>query len=160
MGKSLRGKECGKGICQRKDGLYYARFVWSCVILFLSTGAQESQQKTAPMIPTFISSVMRQKLNTSVCTLYAILTPRERLNAVCSRRCFKSCWVTRALKQRWTDTSMSQRKRWIKLCSNFRLTGLSAYKSTRKWRENGIKPEAPNAEALDNTGFLRRCSNI
>ncbi len=27
MGKSLRGKECGKGICQRKDGLYYARFV-------------------------------------------------------------------------------------------------------------------------------------
>ena len=27
MGKSLRGKECGKGICQRKDGLYSARFV-------------------------------------------------------------------------------------------------------------------------------------
>ena len=27
MGKRLRGKECGKGICQRKDGLYYARFV-------------------------------------------------------------------------------------------------------------------------------------
>lgn len=27
MGKSLKGKECGKGICQRKDGKYYARFV-------------------------------------------------------------------------------------------------------------------------------------
>ena len=27
MGKYLKGKECGKGICQRKDGLYYARFV-------------------------------------------------------------------------------------------------------------------------------------
>ena len=27
MGKSLRGKECGKGICQRKDGLYSTRFV-------------------------------------------------------------------------------------------------------------------------------------
>ena len=26
MGKNLKGKECGKGICQRKDGLYYARF--------------------------------------------------------------------------------------------------------------------------------------
>lgn len=26
MGKSLKGKECGKGICQRKDGLYEARF--------------------------------------------------------------------------------------------------------------------------------------
>ena len=27
MCKNLKGKECGKGICQRKDGLYYARFV-------------------------------------------------------------------------------------------------------------------------------------
>ena len=27
MGKSLKGKECGKGIYQRKDGLYSARFV-------------------------------------------------------------------------------------------------------------------------------------
>ena len=27
MGKNLKGKECGKGIYQRKDGLYYARFV-------------------------------------------------------------------------------------------------------------------------------------
>lgn len=27
MGKNLKGKECGKGICQRKDGLYYARFL-------------------------------------------------------------------------------------------------------------------------------------
>ena len=26
MGKNLKGKECGKGICQRKDGLYFARF--------------------------------------------------------------------------------------------------------------------------------------
>ena len=27
MGKNPKGKECGKGICQRKDGLYIARFV-------------------------------------------------------------------------------------------------------------------------------------
>ena len=27
MGKNSKGKECGKGICQRKDGFYYARFV-------------------------------------------------------------------------------------------------------------------------------------
>lgn len=27
MGKNLKGKECGKGICQRKDGTYYARFI-------------------------------------------------------------------------------------------------------------------------------------
>ena len=27
MGKNLKGKELGKGICQRKDGLYTARFV-------------------------------------------------------------------------------------------------------------------------------------
>lgn len=27
MGKNLKGKEIGKGICQRKDGRYTARFV-------------------------------------------------------------------------------------------------------------------------------------
>lgn len=27
MGKNLKGKECGKGISQRKYGLYSARFV-------------------------------------------------------------------------------------------------------------------------------------
>ena len=27
MGKNLKGKECGKGTYQRKDGLYHARFV-------------------------------------------------------------------------------------------------------------------------------------
>ena len=27
MGKSLKGKELGKGITQRKDGLYQARFI-------------------------------------------------------------------------------------------------------------------------------------
>ena len=26
MGKNLKGKECGKGIYQRKDGTYHARF--------------------------------------------------------------------------------------------------------------------------------------
>ena len=27
MGKNLRGREIGKGLCQRKDGLYVARFI-------------------------------------------------------------------------------------------------------------------------------------
>ena len=27
MGKNLKGKECGKGICQRKDVLYSARYI-------------------------------------------------------------------------------------------------------------------------------------
>ena len=26
MGKNLKGKECGKGICQRKDGKFSARY--------------------------------------------------------------------------------------------------------------------------------------
>lgn len=30
MGKNLKGKECGKGISQRKNGLYCARFVDKC----------------------------------------------------------------------------------------------------------------------------------
>lgn len=47
MGKSLRGKECGKGICQRKAGLYYARLGWSCVILSLSTGVPGEPAKNS-----------------------------------------------------------------------------------------------------------------
>ena len=42
MGKNLKGKECGKGICQRKDGLYYARFVDK-------TGKRH--EKYLPMLP-------------------------------------------------------------------------------------------------------------
>ena len=30
LGKNLKGKECGKGICQRKDGWYIARFTDKC----------------------------------------------------------------------------------------------------------------------------------
>ena len=30
MGKNLKGRECGKGIYQRKDGFYSARFVDRC----------------------------------------------------------------------------------------------------------------------------------
>ena len=40
MGKSLKGKECGKGICQRKDGLFSARFVnkqGKCTVKCFST---------------------------------------------------------------------------------------------------------------------------
>ena len=68
MGKSLRGKECGKGICQRKAGLYYARLGLSCAILSLSTGVPGNRQRTVPMIPTYISSAMKQGSNTFVCT--------------------------------------------------------------------------------------------
>ena len=67
---------------------------WSCVILSLSTGIPGNRRKTVPMIPTFTSYVTKQELNDSVCTLYAIPTPQERLNAVYSPRCCKSCLVT------------------------------------------------------------------
>lgn len=50
--------------------------------------------KTVPMIPTFISYVTKRELKNSVCTLYAIPTPRERMKAACSPRFFKSCLVT------------------------------------------------------------------
>jgi integrase len=66
---------------------------WSCAILSLSTGEQESQRRTVPMIPTYISSAMKQGSNTFVCTPCDIPMLQERLKAVCSRRCCKSCWV-------------------------------------------------------------------
>lgn len=33
MGKNLKGKECGKGICQRKDGKYAARYTARTVLV-------------------------------------------------------------------------------------------------------------------------------
>ena len=42
MGKNLKGKEIGKGICQRKDGLYSARFLDS------TWKRQEKYFKTLP----------------------------------------------------------------------------------------------------------------
>jgi hypothetical protein len=35
MGKSLNGKELGKNICQRKDGINMARMYLKCMILKL-----------------------------------------------------------------------------------------------------------------------------
>ena len=40
MGKNLKGRECGKGIYQRKDGKYSARFCtrnWSCQEKYFDT---------------------------------------------------------------------------------------------------------------------------
>ena len=36
MGKSLKGKELGTGISQRKDGLYTARYTRACLKNILS----------------------------------------------------------------------------------------------------------------------------
>ena len=78
----------------------------SCVILFLSTGEQESQRRTVPMIPTYISSATKRGSSTFVCTPCDIPTLQERLKAVCSRRCYKSCWVMPASKQQWIGMFM------------------------------------------------------
>lgn len=52
MGKNLKGKECGKGVCQRKDGKYTARFLsirrpWICMFMrqIPSCGMQCSKWK-------------------------------------------------------------------------------------------------------------------
>ena len=68
--------------------------------LVLSTGEQESQRRTVPMIPTYISSATKRGSSTFVCTPCDIPTLQERLKAVCSRRCCKSCWVMPASKRR------------------------------------------------------------
>ena len=78
----------------------------SCVILFLSTGEQKSQRRTVPMIPTYISSAMKQGSNTFVCTPCDIPMLQEQSKAVCSRRCCKNCWVMPASKQQWIGMFM------------------------------------------------------
>ena len=51
MGKDLRGRECGKGICQRKDGLYTARF------LAKSGKRQEKYFKSLPEARNWLADV-------------------------------------------------------------------------------------------------------
>lgn len=74
--------------------------------LVLSTGEQESQRRTVPMIPTYISSATKRGSSTFVCTHCATPMLQERLKAGCSRRCCKSCWVMPASKQQWIGTFM------------------------------------------------------
>ena len=120
MGKSLRGKECGKGICQRKAGLYYARLGWSCAILSLSTGVPGNRQRTVPMMPTFISYATKQKLKNSVCTLCATPMQRVQSKAECSPKCCKNYSVMPASKQQWIGMFMSQTIRWSMPWRSFR----------------------------------------
>lgn len=79
---------------------------WSCVILSLSTGEQESRRKTVPMIPTFTSYATKQESGDSACTHCATPMQRVQSKAGCSRRCCKSCWVMPASKQQWIGMFM------------------------------------------------------
>ena len=90
----------------RRTGAISRLVMRDLVFINWRTGEQENRRRTVPMIPTYISSATKQGSNTFVCTLYAILMPRERLKAVCSRRCCKSCWVMPASKQQWISMFM------------------------------------------------------
>ena len=57
-------------------------------------------------VTTYISSATKRGSSTFVCTPCDIPTPQERLKAVCSRRCCKSCWVMPASKQQWIGMFM------------------------------------------------------
>ena len=50
MGKNLKGKECGKGICQRKDGKYAARYT-------AKDGSRKERHFDTPMRSTKISTM-------------------------------------------------------------------------------------------------------
>lgn len=67
MGKNLKGKECGKGICQRKDGLYFARYVDSLgkrhdkyfhTLSDARNWLKQAKEATAPQNDLFIPSEM------------------------------------------------------------------------------------------------------
>ena len=132
MGKNLKGKECGKGICQRKDGLYYARFVDK-------TGKRH--EKYLPTLPearnwieeskyadahedVFVATdtTVDQWFDFWIENIVGDLAPntlrnyRERYvrntmlcgqsSAGCRPRCCRSCWVMPVSRPRWTNTSM------------------------------------------------------
>ncbi len=126
MGKNLKGKECGKGIYQRKDGLYSAKYSAK------NGKRKEKYFKTLPEAKNRLADARYEERHNLIvtspdmtvdkwfeywienivcdlapntkrnyqerckCTPYDILTPRGRLKAVCSRKLFKSCWVMQA----------------------------------------------------------------
>ena len=65
MGKNLKGKECGRGIYQRKDGLYHARFV---------VKAGKRHEKYFQTIPEARNWIEQAKY----CLLYTSPSPRDR----------------------------------------------------------------------------------
>ena len=69
-------------------------------------GLTWDRRRTVPMIPTYISSAMKQGSNTFVCTPCDIPMLQEQSKAVCSRRCCKNCWVMPASKQQWIGMFM------------------------------------------------------
>ena len=64
MGKNLKGKECGKGICQRKDGLYFARF-------YAKNGARQNGYfKTLPEAKKWLADAKYEDTHNLYCPRY------------------------------------------------------------------------------------------
>lgn len=61
MGKNLKGKECGKGIYQRKDGLYSARFV---------NGQGKRQEKCFPAVQEARNWLEKAKYEDKHCNVF------------------------------------------------------------------------------------------
>ena len=59
MGKNLKGKECGKGIYQRKDGTYHARFTDR------SGKEQGKYFKTVPELREYLFGEQTEQLTTT-----------------------------------------------------------------------------------------------
>ena len=61
--------------------------------------SQKQLERKEPICYNYVVAVgsflyaTKQELKNSVCTLYAIPTPQERLKAAYSPKCCKSCWV-------------------------------------------------------------------
>ena len=80
MGKNLKGKECGKGIYQRKDGLYSAKN-------WLADARYEERHN---LIATYTNCVMKRVSNAFVCMPYDILMLHARLSVAYSLKCCNS----------------------------------------------------------------------
>jgi len=73
MGKNLKGRECGKGIYQRKDGKYSARFC---------AGDGKRQEKYFATLPEakkwLADAKYEDKHGVKVCSCYDRLTDERR----------------------------------------------------------------------------------
>lgn len=65
MGKNLKGRECGKGICQRKDGKYAARYT-----------AKDGSRKEKHLVRSRKLATGLPMHSTRISTMFTILPPK------------------------------------------------------------------------------------
>ena len=136
MGKNLKGKDCGKGIYQRKDGLYSARFVDR------AGKRHEKYFQTLPEARNWIEDAKYADKHDDV--FVATDTTVDE---------WFEFWIENIVGDLSPNTLRNYRERYVRNIQPVIGKTLIAYyvdiiqyKSMRKWRKNGVAAKTPECE--------------